>query len=84
MDESQKESISNEQILDEIKQIFKKNDVTILTKEEIDTLRSMMRVYNALRGVGMVGTWLRTVGITLAAILALWQLFKTLIQNPKP
>lgn len=79
-----KQDISNEVILEEIGQIFKKNDVTILTKEEIETLRSMMRVYNALRGVGMVGTWLRTVGITLAAILALWQLFKTLIQAPKP
>jgi len=82
MDE--KKTVSNEQMLEELKQIFHKNDVTILTKDEIDTLKSMIKVYNALRGVGMVGTWLRTVGITLAAVLALWQLFKTLIQSPKP
>ena len=80
----EKKAISNDEILSEIKAIFKTNDVTILTKDEIDTLRSMIKIYNALRGVGMVGTWLRTVGITLAAILALWQLFRTIMQSPKP
>ena len=73
--------MTEEELTTKLKALLPEREIGSLTSDELSTIRAMIKIYNNLRGVGVVGGWLRSLAIWLAAMAGIWALVVGVFRN---